>query len=150
MKKRLASKKNKGQTTKDKRLLTKLKEGVKRMKTVILVLVPVLIGVIGQVFLKKGMLQIGEFSLRSGLIDQFIKIFMNYNVLIGFFFYFLSSIIWLVVLSRIELSFAYPLLSVGYILILIASWYFFKESITLIRWSGVAVICFGVYLISRS
>lgn len=120
------------------------------MKMVILVLVPVLIGVVGQLFLKKGMLQIGEFSLKSGLVAKFIEIFMNPSVLLGFFFYFLSSILWLIVLSRIELSFAYPLLSVGYILVLIASWYFFNENVTLIRWSGVIVICLGVYLISRS
>ncbi|MBU0580678.1 MAG: EamA family transporter [Candidatus Margulisbacteria bacterium] len=120
------------------------------MKMVILVLVPVFIGVVGQLFLKQGMLQIGEFSLRSGLVAQFVKIFINPNVLVGFFFYFLSSILWLIVLSRIELSFAYPLLSVGYILILVASWFFFKENVNLIRWSGVIVICFGVYLISRS
>ncbi|MFC1517562.1 EamA family transporter [Candidatus Margulisiibacteriota bacterium] len=130
--------------------IIKAKEWVIRMKMMILVLVPVFIGVIGQLFLKKGMLEIGEFSLRSGLVAQFIKIFLNPSVLVGFFFYFASSILWLIVLSRIELSFAYPLLSVGYILILIASWFFFKENVTLIRWSGVAVICIGVYLISRS
>ena len=120
------------------------------MKTVILVLIPVLIGVVAQIFLKQGMLQIGEFSVRSGLVNQFIKIFMNPHVLVGFFLYFFSALLWLVVLSRVELSFAYPLLSVGYVIVLIASWLLFKENVTLIRWSGVAVICFGVYLISRS
>jgi multidrug transporter EmrE-like cation transporter len=49
-----------------------------------------------------------------------------------------------------ELSFAYPLLSTGYVVVLIASWILFKEQISMIRWVGVMVICFGVFLISRS
>jgi multidrug transporter EmrE-like cation transporter len=122
------------------------------MQTVAMVLVPVLIGVLGQIFLKKGMSEVGQFNVSSAqvILPQFIKAFTNLWVLSGFAFYFLSSLFWMMVLSRVDLSVAYPLLSLGYVFILIASWLFFKESVSLIRWTGVLVIMSGVVLISRS
>ena len=121
------------------------------IKEFILVIVPILIGTFGQLFLKKGMIQVGGFALRNtNMLHKFIEIFMNPWVLLGFFFYFLSSLLWLIALSRIQLSIAYPMLSLGYILILVASWFLFNEPVTMIRFLGVIVICFGVFLISRS
>jgi multidrug transporter EmrE-like cation transporter len=122
------------------------------MQTVAMVLVPVLIGVLGQIFLKKGMSEVGQFNVSSVqvILPQFIKAFTNLWVLSGFAFYFLSSLFWMMVLSRVDLSVAYPLLSLGYVFILIASGLFFKEPVSLIRWTGVLVIMSGVVLISRS
>ena len=121
------------------------------MKSIIMVLVPVLMGVVGQLFLKQGMLQIGKFAIAPAvLLPIFLKVATNLSVLTGLFLYGLSAVLWLVVLSRMALSIAYPLLSIGYIVVLFASWFFFKENIPAIRWIGVLVICFGVYLISRS
>jgi drug/metabolite transporter (DMT)-like permease len=54
------------------------------------------------------------------------------------------------VLSRVEVSYAYPLLSVGYIVTTFAGWLFFHESIGPTRWAGIVVICIGVWLITRS
>lgn len=121
------------------------------LKNLILVLTPITIGVIAQIFLKFGMLQFGKFSIQlSKLPNTFINIFLNPYVLFGMFLYFLASLVWLIVLSRIDLSFAYPLLSVGYIFILIYSAIYFKEPVSIIRWLGVITICLGVFLISRS
>lgn len=121
------------------------------MKSALMVLVPVFIGVVGQLFLKTGMLQIGQFAINGPvLISTFLKVATNFAVLFGLLLYAVSAVLWLIVLSRMELSFAYPLLSVGYILVLLCSWFFFKESISIVRWAGVLVICFGVFLISRS
>lgn len=121
------------------------------IKELILVLIPILIGAFGQIFLKKGMLQVGGFALRNtNLVHKFIEIFMNPWVLFGFLCYFLSSLLWLIAISRIQLSIAYPMLSISYILVLVASWFLFNEPVTIARWTGVLVICFGVFLISRS
>ena len=49
----------------------------------------------------------------------------------------------MIVLSKVDLSVAYPLLSMGYVIVLIASWILFKEPVILIRWVGVFVIMFG-------
>jgi multidrug transporter EmrE-like cation transporter len=54
------------------------------------------------------------------------------------------------VLSRVEVSFAYPFLSIGYVVVAIVGYYFFNESLTLTRILGILIICVGVYLISRS
>lgn len=122
------------------------------MQNIALVLISVLISVIGQILLKKGMLQVGKFEFAglANILPQFLKAFSNPWVLAGFLFYFLSSLFWIIALSKVDLSVAYPLLSCGYILVLLASWLFFKEPVTAIRWLGVLVIMAGVTLISRT
>lgn len=122
------------------------------MQNIALVLISVLISVVGQILLKKGMLQVGkfEFSAVANILPQFIKAFSNPWVLAGFLFYFLSSLFWIIALSKVDLSVAYPLLSCGYILVLLASWLFFNEPVTAIRWLGVLIIMAGVTLISRT
>ena len=122
------------------------------MQTVLLVLVPVLIGVIGQLLLKKGMSAVGQFDFTDAgrIIPQFYTAFTNPWVFAGFVFYFVSSLFWMIVLSRVELSVAYPLLSLGYVFVLLASFFLFNETVSPVRWLGVLVIMLGVTLISRS
>ena len=122
------------------------------MQTVILVLVPVLIGVVGQLLLKKGMSVVGQFDFADAgqIIPQFYRAFTNPYVFAGFVFYFLSSLFWMIVLSRVELSVAYPMLSLGYVFVLVASFFLFSEAVSPVRWLGVLVILLGVTLISRS
>jgi len=113
------------------------------------VMVPVLIGILGQLFLKYGMTRVGSFG-NMPVLEYFFRAFTNIPVLIGFFLYFVSSLFWMIVLSREQLSFAYPLLAVGYVIVVIASIFLFKEHVSFIRWLGVFVIILGVILISRS
>lgn len=122
------------------------------LQTIGMVMIPVLIGVVGQILLKKGMSEVGQFDFAavSQIVPQFIRAFMNPYVLAGFVFYFLSSLFWMVVLSRVQLSVAYPMLSLGYVFVLIASWFLFQEPVSAVRWLGVLVIMIGVTLISRS
>jgi len=121
------------------------------LKNFILVMTPISLGIIAQILLKTGMLQIGKFSVEfSKLFSTFVGIFLNPFVLTGMFLYFAASLLWLIVLSRIDLSFAYPLLSVGYIFIVLYSDLILKEDVSLVRWIGVVTICLGVILISRS
>ena len=112
-------------------------------------MVPVFIGIFGQLFLKAGMTTVGVMGSMP-LLEYFIKAFTNIKVLTGFSLYFLSSLFWMLVLAKIDLSYAYPLLSVGYIVILVASSLLFKEHISMVRWTGALVIMLGVVLISRS
>ncbi|MBU0672903.1 MAG: EamA family transporter, partial [Candidatus Margulisbacteria bacterium] len=92
---------------------------------------------------------VGAFPI-SQLLQKLVPMFSNPFVFFGFACFGLSSIFWLVVLSRFEISFVYPIVSVAYILVAIASIIFFKENVTLVRWLGISVIVFGVFLISRS
>jgi len=111
--------------------------------------ISILLAVVGQLLMKKGMMAFGAFPV-SKLLQNIIPMFMNPYVFFGFASFGLSSIFWLVVLSRLPLSLVYPMVSVAYVLVAFASMIFFREQISLIRWAGILVIVFGVFLISRS
>jgi multidrug transporter EmrE-like cation transporter len=111
--------------------------------------ISVLLAVVGQLLMKKGMMMFGTFPV-SQLLFKLIPMFLNPYVFFGFVSFGLSSIFWLVVLSRLQLSLVYPMVSVAYVLVALASMIFFKESVSLVRWTGIAVIIIGVCLISRS
>jgi len=58
--------------------------------------------------------------------------------------------IWIAALSRVDVSIAYPMLSIGYVVNAVAAWYLFGESLTASRLLGIAIIILGVVIISRS
>lgn len=100
--------------------------------------------------LKRGLSQVGvaEIHLKNTSVFLF-RALTTPLVLVGFLSYAIGSLLWLIVISRVELSFAYPLISIGYVLVAIFSWWLFKENITWIRWLGTVVIILGVILVSR-
>ena len=107
------------------------------------------LAIAGQLLMKRGMMAFGTFPVSQMLVNV-IPMFLNPWVFIGFVCFGLSSLFWLVVLSRMELSLVYPMVSIAYVIVAIFSWYFFKENLTMMRWAGIAVIILGVVLISRS
>ncbi len=107
------------------------------------------LAIAGQLLMKRGMMSFGTFPV-SQLLFNIIPMFLNPWVFTGLVAFGLSSVFWLVVLSRMELSLVYPMVSVAYVIVALLSWYFFRENLTLIRWAGIAVIVLGVVLISRS
>ena len=111
--------------------------------------ISVLLAVAGQLLMKKGMLVFGSFPV-SQLLYKLVPMFTNPFVFFGFACFGLSSIFWLVVLSRLPLSLVYPMVSVAYVVVAVASVIFFKENVSLVRWIGIFVIITGVLLISRS
>ncbi len=114
----------------------------------LLILVNIFLAICGQLTTKIGINKIGSFS--SMPIQTFIfKCLTSPLVILGFGLYFFSALIWFMVLSRINLSVAYPTLSLGYILILITSAIFLKEPIGLAKIMGSLLICAGVFLIFR-
>lgn len=121
------------------------------MRNILLILFSVSLAVFGQVFLKKGMLDIGEIPLNFGTPFFLLgRVFSSFKLFFGFTLFALSSVTWLVVLSRVQLSFAYPMVSMGYILTVLISWKYLGETISPLRWIAVVVICAGVFLLSRS
>jgi len=120
-------------------------------KSVILILVSISIAVGGQILLKMGMNKIGAVSINSigSLGSLFISALKNPLVITGLFCYVISAAIWIIVLSAVDLSFAYPFLGLTYVLILLVSKFILKEDVNPIRWIGAAVITAGVVLISR-
>ena len=115
------------------------------MKTIALILLSVALGVTGQIFLKHGVSTEGAITgLNKALLATMVKPF----VLLGLFCYGLSSISWLVVLSRTELSYAYPMVALGYVLVFFLSWWFFDDKVTWVRVAGLVLICSGVVLVA--
>ncbi|MBI5558448.1 MAG: 4-amino-4-deoxy-L-arabinose transferase [Deltaproteobacteria bacterium] len=116
-----------------------------------LILAGVLLNAFAQLALKQGMRTIGHFAFRLENATQVLQSAASSPfILTGLTFYVVSVLIWLLVLSRVDVSYAYPLLSVGYIVTALAGHFFFSEMISLTRWSGIMVICLGVWLITRT
>jgi multidrug transporter EmrE-like cation transporter len=121
------------------------------VKNFLLILVCVALGVCGQLLLKHGMSSDPDQVDEVGeVLPRLIKAALNPVVIAGFTFYAVSAALWLIVLTRTELSYAYPLLSMGYIIVVLLSRVFFGEAVTLTRFLGTVVIACGVWLISRT
>ncbi len=116
-----------------------------------LILFGVLLNATAQLCLKQGMRQIGHFAFSlENLLPIGLKAALNPFIFSGLLCYVVSVVVWLLALSRVDVSYAYPLLSVGYIVTAFAGQLFFQEALGPTRWAGIIVICLGVYLITRS
>lgn len=110
-----------------------------------------ILGIIGQLLLKKAMLAIGPLVLRPDALPGIATaLVFNPLVIAGLAVTVSGTFFWLIALSRADLSYAYPLTSINYLLILLASWLIFGERVTLTRVIGVVAICIGVWAISRT
>ena len=118
------------------------------MQPVVLILLSVFLGVLGQLVLKAGVGRMGALSLGGGVHRVAWRVFTNPVIWAGLATYGLGTFFWLIALSRVELGYAYPFLSLSYVLVMVASWIFFKERASLPRLLGVAIICFGVYAVA--
>jgi drug/metabolite transporter (DMT)-like permease len=117
----------------------------------IYIIVSIIIAVTGQLILKTGISKIGEFEITlKTLFPLIFKILSNPFILIGLIFYTIGAFTWIFGLSKVPLSLAYPLLSLGYVIVVACSAIFFHEHVSLIRWVGVLVVILGVFLLSRS
>ena len=116
-----------------------------------LVLVNVMLNSLAQISLKYGMLRIGhfEFSMEN-VFPTMVKIIQSPFVVGGAILFFLSFSFWLIILSRVELSWVYPMISLSYVLVAFLAWGLFHENLSLVRMLGILLICSGVGLITRT
>jgi len=117
------------------------------MKTILFILAAVFLGVLGQMFLKIGLQKTPPLE---GFTLKVIKLIFKPYIFFGFISYGISSLFWIIVLSRTELSYAYPMVALGYILVFIFSWLYFKDHVTLTRIAGLILICIGVVLVAMT
>ena len=116
-----------------------------------LILSGVLLNAFAQILLKKGMLGIGHFEIQiQNLFSIIQKVGTNLYILLGLGSYVISVAIWLLVLAHVEVSYAYPFLSVGYVVVTLMGYFFFQESVSWMRVIGISIIIVGVVLLSRS
>jgi len=116
-----------------------------------LLMAGVLLNAGAQLLLKAGTNELGVITLtRDGWSDTLIRMATQGHFVLGAACYVLSLFVWILGLSRVPVSVAYPLLSVGYIINAIAAHYLFGEAVTITRWLGIGFIVVGVFLVARS
>ncbi|MDD4856726.1 MAG: EamA family transporter [Candidatus Krumholzibacteria bacterium] len=118
------------------------------LKSLMLIMFTVVLNTFGQFTVKTGINRVGPVELSN--FHSIVKAFSSWIVLGGFAIYFVSSLIWLNILSRAELSWAFPILSLSYVLTVLLSPVFFHESFSAQRLAGTLVICLGVFLVGRT
>ena len=116
-----------------------------------LILLDVELNVFGQLSLKFGMSHLGNFALSlSTLPPVFVRAAFSPFILLGMVCYGLGFLVWLVVLAKAEVSYAYPLVRLGYVFTAILARVLIGETVTISRMTGILVICLGVFLVARS
>jgi multidrug transporter EmrE-like cation transporter len=121
-----------------------------RMKNILLILLSVSLNAAAQILMRWGMLRVGEVSLGASLVTALPRMIGNIFLWLAMASYGVSIITWMIVLSRVEVSFAYAFLSLGFVLVTVIGYFFFYEHVTPIRVMGIALICAGVFFVSRS
>ena len=118
--------------------------------TISLILVSVLLSVAAQILLKQGMSSGSvQEALSSGLTDSLLEIATNYSVIVGLISYVASAGLWLIVLSKVDVSKAYPFVGLGFIGTMMFAYWFLNEPLTLTKVVGTLLILLGVLFVSH-
>ncbi len=122
------------------------------MKTIILVFSAPAIGTVGQLLLKHVMKSVGPVgTAHLASAKQIVfRLLGNPLFIAAVGLYFVGFLVWLVVLSKLELSYAYPILALSYCLVPLLSHIVFGEQVSLMRWVGIGIICCGVGIVGIS
>ncbi len=116
-----------------------------------LILAGVLLNAAAQLLLKAGTNAVGHFDFQlDNVLPIGLKLAFEPHIFGGLCCYVVSVAIWIMALSRVPVSIAYPMLSIGYIVNVFAAAYLFGESVTLHKLLGIGFIVIGVYLVARS
>jgi multidrug transporter EmrE-like cation transporter len=116
-----------------------------------LIMAGVLLNAAAQLLLKAGTNAVGhfEFSVQN-LVPVGMKLGLEPHILGGVACYVVSLVVWIMGLSRVPVSIAYPMLSIGYVVNALAAWYLFGEALTAQKLVGITFIVAGVFLVARS
>lgn len=118
--------------------------------TLTFILISVFLSVVAQILLKYGMSSTTvQNSISTGGVSAFVSIMTNLYVIFGLFAYVTSAAVWLVVLSKIEVSKAYPFVGLGFIGTMLFAYWFLNEPLTFTKILGTLLILTGVLIISR-
>ena len=116
-----------------------------------LVLTGVMLNAAAQLLLKAGVKDVGVIQLSPATIfNAGLKLALEPHILGGLTCYVVSVVVWILALSRVQVSIAYPMLSLGYVVTAFIAWAFMGEAVNAMRLTGIAVIIVGVFLVARS
>ncbi|SNB46587.1 EamA family transporter [Geobacter sp. DSM 9736] len=122
------------------------------LKTLIIMLLAVSAGTVGDLLLAKGMKELGDLSAMNlrGILQVAFQALTSPKLIIGTMMLAIFFFLWLAVLSWEDLSVALPMQALNYVLVAFLSQYFLGEVVSPTRWAGTILVCIGVLLITRS
>jgi drug/metabolite transporter (DMT)-like permease len=116
-----------------------------------LIFTGVMLNAAAQILMKAGTNAVGHFAFSSAnILPIGWKLATEWHIIAALFCYALSVVIWILALSRVPVSIAFPMLSMAYIVNAVAAWYFLGESLNPTKAIGIGVIILGVIIISRA
>jgi len=116
-----------------------------------LILTGVLLNACAQLLLKAGTNAVGHFDFQlHNLIPIGMKLGLEPHILGGLACYVVSVVVWIMGLSRVPVSVAYPMLSIGYVINAFVAWQWFGEALSTQKLAGIGFVVVGVFLVARS
>lgn len=123
-----------------------------QVKTFLMILIMVIAGPVGNVFLSKGMKEVSPLTLwpPAQVLHSALKIFTTIPIWLGISSLITFFIAYMLVLSWADYSYVQPVSSVAYGVVALLGYLVLGEKISALRWAGIAVICLGVFVVSRT
>lgn len=116
-----------------------------------LIVTGVMFNVAAQLLIKAGTNAVGHFEFaRENIVPIGWKLATEPHIVGAMACYAIGVVVWILALSRVQVSIAYPLLSLGYVVNAVAAWYLFNEAFNPAKVVGMGVIILGVVIISRA
>lgn len=120
------------------------------LTNLIVIVSSVLLNALAQILLKAGMKNFSNIDLKNNIMQTFLSISLNPYIISGFISYGISIILWLWVLSKVDVSLAYPFQALGYIVVTILAWLIFQENVNMTRIIALIFITLGLIILAFS
>jgi len=115
-------------------------------RLLIIAFISIVVGATGQFLFRVGMLKYGAVSALS-IWGQLFKVVFTPAIFMGFICFAISAVLWLVVISRWELSYAYPMVALGYVIAIFYGAVFLKEDLSVAKLLGSLLILAGISIL---
>ncbi|HTP66803.1 MAG TPA: EamA family transporter [Geobacteraceae bacterium] len=122
------------------------------LKTIVVMLLAITAGAVGDIFLTLGMKDLGDFSSKGvgEMLNMVFRAMTSPRLIFGTALQAIYFGLWLAVLSWEDLSVALPMQALNYMIVAFLSQWYLGESVTFMRWTGIVIICIGVGLVTKS
>jgi multidrug transporter EmrE-like cation transporter len=123
-----------------------------RWQIVSMIIISILLSSAAQLLLKYGASSpsIQKAIYSHSILNLFHAMISTPQIILGLLCFGVSLILWIVILSRTDVSYAYPFVALGICLTILAGWFFFNESLSLLRIIGIAIVVAGVITVANS
>ena len=122
------------------------------LRILLLILASVSLSALAQISLKSGMAsaRVQQALADSHRLQAVLTVAGNPHVVLGLLLYCLGAVLWLLVLARLDVSFAYPFVGLGFVLTMLLGFLFFDEPVGSLRLTGTLLVVAGVVLVART